>query len=55
MADIRIGGQLRKRQPDERGATRQAIGGPPRAYVTNDPRWPEHRRKLAAAQYAPAA
>ena len=23
-----------------------------RAYVTHDPRWPEHRRKLAAAQEA---
>ena len=23
-----------------------------RAYVTHDPRWPEHRRKLAAAQLA---
>ena len=23
-----------------------------RAYVANDPRWPEHRRKLAAAQEA---
>ena len=23
-----------------------------RAYVTQDPRWPEHRRKLAAAQLA---
>ena len=23
-----------------------------RAYVANDPRWPDHRRKLAAAQEA---
>jgi hypothetical protein len=31
---------------------RQKLSAAQKAYVTNDPRWPEHRRKLAAAQEA---
>ena len=31
---------------------RQKLSAPQKAYVANDPRWPEHRRKLAAAQEA---
>ena len=37
--------------PDERGTTRM-LSVAQRAYVAHDPRWPEHRRKLAAAQEA---
>jgi hypothetical protein len=31
---------------------RQKMSAAQKAYVANDPRWPEHRRKLAAAQEA---
>jgi hypothetical protein len=31
---------------------RQKISATQKAYVANDPRWAEHRRKLAAAQEA---
>ena len=31
---------------------RQKLSAAQKAYVANDPRWPEHRRKLAAAQEA---
>jgi hypothetical protein len=51
MAVIRIETQLRKRQPMSE-EQRAKLSLAQKAYVTNDPRWPEHRRKLAAAQYA---
>ena len=51
MTDIRIETQPRKRQPMSE-EQRAKLSVAQKAYVTNDSRWPEHRRKLAAAQYA---
>ena len=51
MTDIRIETQPRKRSPMSE-EQRAKLSVAQKAYVTNDPRWPEHRRKLAAAQYA---
>lgn len=51
MAHISTEPQHRQRPPmsaEQRAKLSQAQ----RAYVAHDPRWPEHRRKLAAAQEA---
>jgi hypothetical protein len=45
------GPQPRKRPPMS-AEQRAKLSAAQRAYVANDPRWPEHRRKLAAAQEA---
>jgi DNA-binding NarL/FixJ family response regulator len=41
-----------RRRPPMSLAQRIKLSIAQRAYVANDPRWPEHRRKLAAAQEA---
>ena len=38
------------RRPPMSEEQRQKLSAAQKAYVANDPRWPEHRRKLAAAQ-----
>jgi hypothetical protein len=40
------------RRPPVSEEQRQKLSAAQKAYVANDPRWPEHRRKLAAAQEA---
>jgi len=40
------------RRPPLSDEQRQKISAAQKAYVANDPRWAEHRRKLAAAQEA---
>ena len=51
MADTQVDIQPRKRRPmSEEQLAKLSVAQ--KAYVTNDPRWPEHRRKLADAQYA---
>ena len=40
------------RRPPVSQEQRQKLSAAQKAYVANDPRWPEHRRKLAAAQEA---
>ena len=51
MPDIQTETQRRARQPIS-AEQRTKLSIAQRAYVANDPRWPEHRRKLAAAQEA---
>lgn len=41
-----------RRRPPMSLAQRIKLSIAQRAYMANDPRWPEHRRKLAAAQEA---
>jgi len=43
---------LPRRRPPMSQAQRDKLSVAQRAYVAHDPRWPEHRRKLAAAQEA---
>jgi hypothetical protein len=40
------------RRPPVSQEQRQKLSAAQKAYVANDPRWPEHRRKLATAQEA---
>ena len=40
------------RRPPVSEEQRQKLSAAQKSYVANDPRWPEHRRKLAAAQEA---
>ena len=40
------------RRPPVSEEQRRKLSAAQKAYVANDPRWPEHRRKLAAAQEA---
>jgi hypothetical protein len=40
------------RRPPVSEEQRQKLSAAQKAYVANDPRWPEHRRRLAAAQEA---
>jgi hypothetical protein len=49
MPDIQMETQRRARQPIST-EQRAKLSIAQRAYVANDPRWLEHRRKLAAAQ-----
>jgi len=42
----------RRQRPPMSQAQRDKLSVAQRAYVAHDPRWPEHRRKLAAAQEA---
>ena len=51
MPDIQTETQPRRRAPMS-AEQRAKLSIAQLAYVTNDPRWPEHRRKLAAAQEA---
>ena len=51
MSDTQTETQPRKRRPMS-AEQRVKLSLAQRAYVANDPRWPEHRRKLAAAQEA---
>jgi hypothetical protein len=51
MPDIQTETQRPARQPIS-AEQRIKLSIAQRAYVANDPRWPEHRRKLAAAQEA---
>ena len=51
MAHTLIETQPRKRPPMS-VEQRAKLSVAQRAYVAHDPRWPEHRRKLAAAQEA---
>jgi hypothetical protein len=51
MAHSQTETQTRKRPPMS-AEQRVKLSVAQRAYVTHDPRWPEHRRKLAAAQEA---
>ena len=51
MPDIQTETQRRARQPIS-AEQRTKLSIAQRVYVANDPRWPEHRRKLAAAQDA---
>jgi hypothetical protein len=51
MPSIQTETRPRQRQPMSM-EQRVKLSIAQRAYVTNDPRWPEHRRKLAAAQEA---
>jgi hypothetical protein len=51
MAHISIETPCRQRRTI-RAEQRVKLSIAQRAYVANDPRWPEHRRKLAAAQEA---
>ena len=41
-----------RKRPPMSAEQRTKLSLAQRAYVTHDPRWPEHRRKLAAAQEA---
>jgi hypothetical protein len=41
-----------RRRPPTSAEQRVKLSVAQRAYVAHDPRWPEHRRKLAAAQEA---
>ena len=41
-----------RKQPTTSAEQRVKLSVAQRAYVAHDPRWPEHRRKLAAAQEA---
>ena len=45
-------GSRPSRRPPMSQAQRLKLSAAQKAYVANDPRWPEHRRKLAAAQEA---
>ena len=49
MSDIQTETQPRTRRPMS-AEQRVKLSIAQRAYVANDPRWPDHRRKLAAAQ-----
>jgi hypothetical protein len=51
MAHTQTETQPRKRPPTS-AEQRVKLSVAQRAYVAHDPRWPEHRRKLAAAQEA---
>jgi hypothetical protein len=51
MAHTESTGVPRQRPPMSQ-AQRDKLSVAQRAYVAHDPRWPEHRRKLAAAQEA---
>ena len=51
MAHTQTETQPRRRPPTSR-EQRVKLSVAQRAYVAHDPRWPEHRRKLAAAQEA---
>ena len=45
-------GSKPSRRPPMSQAQRQKLSAAQKAYVATDPRWPEHRRKLPAAQEA---
>jgi hypothetical protein len=51
MSDIQTATQPRTRRPMS-AEQRVKLSIAQRAYVASDPRWPEHRRKLADAQIA---